>query len=133
MNSAPYTSDDLRAEAARQLYAHRPSGQWPITYAAMLDAHIESRRDTDAATWAEALAPAELDAPSRTIGDLIQGAADVSKWAISLGADDLQPSTDHAITVQGSGKPIARIHFAFEPGMPEEMRTALVEGINNAL
>jgi hypothetical protein len=132
MPDRPYTDDDLRAEAARQLYAHRPSGQWPIAYAAMLDAHIESRRDSDAATWTEALAPAELDAPARAISDLINGAVDTSAWAVDLGADSLVPSTEHEITLN-AGRPIARIHFAFEPDMPDDMRTDLVEGIGDAI
>ncbi|NUQ97875.1 MAG: hypothetical protein HOY79_15410 [Streptomyces sp.] len=56
----------------------------------------------------------------------------MSDWAINLGADGLEPE-DHSITVNGDDRPIARIHFAFEPGMPDEMRTALVEGIGSAI
>ncbi|MFD4257754.1 hypothetical protein ACFWR9_08980 [Streptomyces sp. NPDC058534] len=132
MTHHPYTDDDLRAEAARQLSAHGPSTSPEQAYAAMLDAHVESRRDTDGLTWREALDVPELDAPSRSIHALIRGAADTSKWAVNLAADNLQPSTEHTITLN-AGRPIARIHFAFEPGMHEEMRTLLVEGIGDAI
>ncbi|MFJ9037430.1 hypothetical protein ACIRF8_12685 [Streptomyces sp. NPDC102406] len=72
------------------------------------------------------------DEAQRKIHDLINGAADTSTWAVSLGADGLVPSTEHEITLN-AGRPIARIHFAFEPDMPEDMRTDLVEGIGDAI
>jgi hypothetical protein len=79
----------------------------------------------------------ELDSPANAIRGLIKSAADVSEWAINLGADGLEPSDEHVITLNADSgteeRPIARIHFAFEPGMPEEMRTALVQGIGQAI
>lgn len=55
-----------------------------------------------------------------------------TEWAAGLLVDGLEPSTEHAITLD-AGRPIARIHFAFEPGMPDDMRTNLVEGIGQAM
>ncbi|MBQ0947682.1 hypothetical protein [Streptomyces sp. RK76] len=55
------------------------------------------------------------------------------EWAAGLAVDNLTPSTEHAITMQADDRPIFRIHFAFEPGMPEEMRTALVQGIGESV
>jgi hypothetical protein len=131
MNDRPYTDDDLRAEAARQLSAHGPSTSPEQVYAAMLDARIES--SADGSTWSELLDAPELDSPANAIRGLIKSAADVSEWAVNLGADGLEPSDEHVITLGADDKPIARIHFAFEPGMPEEMRTALVHGIGQAI
>jgi hypothetical protein len=55
-----------------------------------------------------------------------------TEWAAGLLVDGLEPSTEHAITID-AGRPIARIHFAFEPDMPDDMRTNLVEGIGQAM
>jgi hypothetical protein len=59
-------------------------------------------------------------------------ATGTTEWAAGLLVDGLEPSTEHAITID-AGRPIARIHFAFEPRMPEEMRTNLVEGVGEAM
>lgn len=59
-------------------------------------------------------------------------ATGTTEWAAGLLVDGLEPSTEHAITLD-AGRPIARIHFAFEPGMPDDMRTNLVEGIGEAM
>ena len=121
MTDHPYTEDDLRTEAASQ-------------HAALLrDPDFmgigEQMQDE---TW-RSLSEDDFEAAQRAIDDLLTNAADVSEWALNLGADGLQPSDEHAITLDGNGKPIARIHFAFEPGMPDEMRTALVQGIGEAI
>ncbi|MGW5175862.1 hypothetical protein ACWERY_16060 [Streptomyces sp. NPDC004082] len=136
MPDRPYTDADLRAEAARQLAAHRGRQHPNATFAAMLDAHVESTRtqpgDTGL-TWDEALECRDLSTTATAIHALIEGAADVSEWAVNLGADGLAPSTEHEITLNAGERPIARIHFAFEPDMPEDMRTNLVEGIGDAI
>ncbi|MEE1813483.1 hypothetical protein PUR59_00220 [Streptomyces sp. SP18ES09] len=49
-----------------------------------------------------------------------------------LGADGLHPY-DGQLTLDGDDKPIARIHFAFAPDMPEDMRMALVQGVGSAI
>ncbi len=130
-----YTDADLRAEAARQLYAHRPGQNATITYAAMLDARIESTHtpDYDGLTWSEALDGTDLDAAADKVHALAVNAADTSEWAVELGADGLAPSTEHEITVNGEAKPIIRMLFAFEPDMPEDMRTSFVEGIGDSI
>lgn len=121
MTERPYTDDDLRTEAAAQ-------------HAALLrdPDFMGIGEQMDDETW-RSLGPDDFEAAQRAVDDLLTNAADVSEWAIDLGADGLQPSDEHAITVDADGKPIARIHFAFEPGMPDEMRAALVEGIGAAI
>lgn len=119
MTDRPYTDDGLRSLAAR--------------------IHAAAARDTDnlirrAATrqWGQQLPAHEIDEACDALVGVLDNAADVSRWAVDLGADDLVPSTEHEITVN-AGRPIARIHFAFEPDMPEDMRTNLVEGIGAAI
>lgn len=128
MTERPYTDDDLRAEAARQLSAHGPGTHPEQTYAAMLDARIESTSDTDGPTWSEALDVPELNTPANAIHALINGAADVSEWAVNLGADGLEPLFE-TLSAQTDNGPWFRLHFAVRPDMPDDMRRALVEGI----
>jgi hypothetical protein len=137
--TTPYTDEDLRTEAARQHATLTEDPDFMGVGEQMQDTEIESLlppEEADGAEgphWDELLDQDQFGEAQQKIHDLINGAADVSEWAINLGADGLQPSDDHVITLDGDGKPIARIHFAFEPGMPEEMRTALVQGIGQAI
>lgn len=135
MTEHPYTRDDLIAEAAscREALSIPPT---PDDIRRQLpDAYIDSHRTPSSgheATWGAVVGDSSLDHPTDQIHALIEGAADVSAWAVQLGADGLEPE-EHSITVSGNSRPIARIHFAFEPGMPDDMRTALVEGIGQAI
>lgn len=132
MSDQPYTDDDLRAEAARQLSAHGPGASRERTYAAMLDAPIESTRDTGGPTWSEALDALELSTPAATINALINDAADVSEWAVHLGADGLEPLGEQ-LTAHTQDGPWFRLHFAVRPDMPDDMRRALVEGVGQEI
>ncbi|WP_329390132.1 hypothetical protein [Streptomyces sp. NBC_01716] len=142
MTDAPYTTEDLRTEAARQHAVLTEDPDYMGIGERMEGAFIDSTfvdpdpetgtEPSTGTTWDE-LDDRHFDTAQRAIDELINDAADVSDWAINLGADGLQPSTEHAITINGDDRPIARIHFAFEPDMPDDMRTALVEGIGEAL
>jgi hypothetical protein len=131
----PYTAADLIAEAAscHQALSIPPT---PADIRRSLpDAYIDSHRTENSgreATWGAVVGEDGLGAPVGEIHALIEGAADLSEWAVNLGADGLEPE-EHQITINGDAKPIARIHFAFEPGMPDEMRAALVEGVGEAI
>ncbi|MFH9072715.1 hypothetical protein [Streptomyces alboflavus] len=140
MPDRPYTDDDLRHEAARQHRASLDDPDFMGIGEQMDGSRIESTVTDPGApvttvaggrTW-DMLARDDFDAAQRSIDDLLTGAADTSEWAINLGADGLVPSTEHEITLN-AGRPLARIHFAFEPDMPEDMRTGLVEGIGDAI
>lgn len=134
MSDTPYTDDDLRAEAARQ---HAVSA-WDPDYVGvgeqMQDQEIESLlppEEADGAEgphWDELLDEDQFDEAQRKIHDLINGAVDVSAWAVNLGADGLQPE-DHDVTLKADERPIVRVHFAFAPELSNEARTAFVEGI----
>jgi hypothetical protein len=135
----PYTDDDLRAEAARQLSAHGPGAGREQTYAAMLDALIESTRDTGGPTWSEALEASALNAPADAINSLINGAADVSQWAVNLGADGLQPE-EHTLQLGAKGpdpedpdQPFVRLHFAFHPDATAEDRDRFVRELSKVV
>lgn len=129
MPDQPYTDDDLRAEAARQHHTSVEDPDFMGTGEQMQDQEITVGGGV---AWDD-FRDETFEAAQRSIHDLITGAADVSAWAVNLGADGLESSTEHAITVQRGGRPIARIHFAFEPGMDTDLRDALVEGIGEAI
>jgi hypothetical protein len=137
-----YTDDDLRTEAARQHYVatidpdfmgigEQMDGRF--INSTLVDPDPEQGTQPITGRKWDDLPPEEFGKAQRAIDDLLGKAADVSDWAINLGADDLEPSADHVITIGATDKPIARIHFAFEPGMPDEMRTALVQGVGQAI
>ncbi|GHI91703.1 hypothetical protein [Streptomyces olivaceus] len=134
MSEHPYTDTDLRTEAAICLLALSTTPGAADIRRWLTGAYVESRRadDHSGPTWDDLLTDGELNEVADRVRSLVESAADITQWAVNLGADNLQPSTEHEITLN-AGQPIARIHFAFEPGMPEEMRTDLVEGIGDAI
>jgi hypothetical protein len=117
----PYTDADLRTEAARQ---HKTLTEDP-------DFMGIGEQMGDTAPW-DSLGDDDFETAQRAVDDLLGKAADVSKWAVNLGADGLEPSPDQ-ITVSGDDRPIARIHVAVTPDMPTEVRAALIEGLGSAL
>ncbi|WP_200309084.1 hypothetical protein [Streptomyces adelaidensis] len=134
MTDRPYTDDDLRAEAGLALDAlvHLPTVEEIAT--SLRQSYIPHlHADGDLVTWGGLLDEDGLTEAARQIHERMIPAAPVGAWAIRLGADGLEPSDEHVITLSGDDKPICRIHFAFEPGMPEETRTALVQGIGQAI
>lgn len=65
--------------------------------------------------------------------DLTSTVANVTtEWAAALLTDRLEPD-EHSVTLGASERPIVRVHFAFEPHMPDEMRNAFVKGLAQAL
>lgn len=134
-----YTDQDLRSEAAHCINALSTSPDVADILRWLPGAYVDSYREDDGSgqTWGDILDNEGLAAVARKIHNLINGAAATPWWAVDLGADQLEPSHEHVITLNADNgtqeRPIARIHFAFEPGMPEEMRTALVEGIGQAM
>ncbi|MFJ9128896.1 hypothetical protein ACIRJS_32825 [Streptomyces sp. NPDC102340] len=138
MPDRPYTDDDLRAEAAYQHSTLTDDPDFLGVSERMQGSEIPGLMppaEADGAEgphWDQLLDEDQFDQAHREIHDLINDAADTSRWAIDLGADNLVPSTEHEITLN-AGRPIARILFAFESEMPEEARTDLVEGIGDAI
>jgi hypothetical protein len=133
--TSPYTSEDLRAEAARQHAKFTAEPDLGIVGEVMENGYVpsvETDEDGSARTWTELLEPdgeetREYTDASRAVCDLIRGAADVSEWAVTLGADGLQPD-GHTLQLGASGpgaddeeRPFVRLHFAFHPdALPED-------------
>jgi len=154
MTARPYTDDDLRAEAARQ---HAASFQPPAVAsvgAAMEESFVEHsivlRRRADDSTEAAGLTwrgllPRQADngeaysTAQAEIHDLITGAADLSEWAVRLGAEGLEPD-GHTLqfSVQGPGEddprvPSVRLLFAFHPGMDADGRGQFVAQLSKTI
>lgn len=130
-----YTDQDIRSEAAHCLLALSSLPTVPDLLRWLPGAYVDSYREDDGSgqTWGDVLDNEGLAKVARQIHELIAAVMPLPFWAVNLHADGLEHSDEHVITLSGDDKPIARIHFAFEPGMPEEMRTAFVQGIGQAL
>ncbi|MFD6415970.1 hypothetical protein [Streptomyces sp. NPDC060194] len=139
MPDRPYTDDDLIAEAARQHAGLTEDPDFMGVGERMQNSEIESLlppEEADGAEgphWDDLLDEDEFDEAQRKIHDLVLDAADTSLWAVQLGADGLEPDEEYALTVNLGEKAGARILFAFDPDMPEDMRTALVQGIGETV
>ncbi|MGW1546639.1 hypothetical protein [Streptomyces sp. NPDC002346] len=142
MTDQPYTDEDLRAEAARQHATLTEDPDFMGVGEQMDSADIpsygpeedeEGRIDPDAGAWKwdELLDEDEFNAAQRKIHDLINGAADVSEWAVNLGADGLEPD-GHTLQLgasdgaEGNDEPTVRMHFAFHPDMEQGDRDRFV-------
>lgn len=127
----PYTDEDLRAEAARQHHELTTDPDFMGVGEAMEDSTVPSTEDAGTPrTWDDVLREnaddyEQYNAVQRKVHDLINGAADVSAWAVALGANGLEPE-DHALSVDGDGTPLVRMHLAFHPDMPDGARQAFV-------
>ncbi|MDT0409912.1 MULTISPECIES: hypothetical protein [Streptomyces] len=136
-DTPPFTDADLRTEAARQHANLVDDPDFMGVGEGMEDAYVDStlNADGEGKTWADLL-PYEADrgeaynAAQRKIHELIPG-ADLSQWAVDLGADGLEPAEAHLNL--GADRPLARIHFAFAPDADEDTRIALVKGVGAAI
>ncbi|MEV2249370.1 hypothetical protein AB0I94_02235 [Streptomyces sp. NPDC050147] len=128
MTDRPYTDDDLRTEAARQ---HATLTEDP-DYVGVGEQMDGTEVTPDGGVTWDDFSLATYDTAQRAIHDLISGAADVSAWAINLGADGLEPSED-TLSIEGDEKPIVRVHFAFATDMPADVRESFVTGVSGAI
>jgi hypothetical protein len=124
MTDHAYTPEDLRVEAARQ---HKTATEDP-DFSGISDRMEGHKIASRGALQWDQLGENDFDAAQRAIDDLLSSAADVSEWAINLGADGLEPE-EHSMTVKSAERPIVRVHFAFAPEVSERMREAFVTGI----
>jgi len=141
MTDRPYTDDDLRAEAARQhagltedpdfMGVGEAMDGTPIP-STVVDLEPETGEPLEMSRAWSQLGDHDFDEAQRKIHDLINGAADVSEWAVNLGADGLEPLPEQ-LSAQTDNGPWFRLHFAVRPDMPDDMRRALVEGIGSEI
>lgn len=116
MTEKPYTDADLRTEAASQYHAATRDRDFMGIGEQMTDGIW---RDLGVNDW---------DAARDKIGTLLTNAADVSEWAVALGAAELEPD-GRALNPE----PGVRIHFAFGPDVPEDVQRAWIDGIHHAI
>ncbi|WP_405479974.1 hypothetical protein [Streptomyces anulatus] len=115
MPEKPYTDEDLQAEAARQIkYTLDNVETDGLLEASTYDLGNGRRwEELPEGDWREAL---------RSIDELVEGAADVSEWAVNLGADGLEPDS----RALDAGERRVRVHLAFAPDISDDDRADLV-------
>jgi hypothetical protein len=137
----PYTDADLRHEAARQLAALAEDPDFMGVGEAMEMSVVPSTeqpgvigggRSWDSVLRENADDFERFEAAQRKIHDLIRGAAEISEWAVNLGADGLEPSSN-VLGIEAGETPLVRIHFAFHTDMPEGARRELVMQLGAAM
>lgn len=134
----PYTDNDLRTEATRQ-YAEvldfpdrlevgdEMQGQ-PIA-STVVDLEPETGEPLEMSrTWGQ-LSGDGFHTSRNEVHKLLEGAADVSQWAINLGADVLVPS-EHHVDIDCEGVLAVRIHYAFHMDLPQHLREAFIAAIH---
>ncbi|MEU6496416.1 hypothetical protein ABZ890_39570 [Streptomyces sp. NPDC046984] len=127
MTDRPYTDEDLRAAAALMHYALTTQPN-PADADAVLNGHP---------AWANVeVGSDEEDELRESVVELVSGAADVSGWAVNIGADGLEPSPD-VLNLDGDDTTVVRVHMAFHPDVSERDRQyfglALAHVMANAL
>jgi hypothetical protein len=126
--SRPYTDADLRTEAARQHALSTEDPDFMGISERMEGSKIPSRGDFQ---W-DQLDDADFDTAQRAIDDLLTGAADVSEWAIALGAAGLTPLTEIGIALTTGGYSIA-VQIAADPGLTDDAREELIAELSKAI
>jgi len=133
-----YNDADLRTEAAICLLALSTTPDVADIRRWLPGAYVESHREDDGSghTWGDLLDENGIGEVASKVHALIEGAPDVTRWAINLGADGLEP--DHH-TIQlgvdpGDGdRPRIRMHFAFHPDMPDADRDHFVMALSKVV
>lgn len=122
MTDQPYTEDDLRTEAARQLAALTEDPDLMGIGERMEGQEVTPGGEVD---WDD-FRNETFEAAQRSVHALIVGATDLSEWAVHLGADGLEPSKQR---LEFGDDVRVRIHFAFTPDVSEADRRDLVASI----
>jgi hypothetical protein len=137
MTDRPYTDADLRAEAARQHHDLTEDPDFMGVGEQMEDSFVPSLRADDsvpslATTWSAALDGDDYGDAQRKIHDLLTNAADVSEWAVQLGAAGLTPHEPIAVRSTTGGWEVA-VQVATNPGLTDAARAELLAGIREAV
>ncbi|MGW4825036.1 hypothetical protein ACWEP4_40540 [Streptomyces sp. NPDC004227] len=125
MTDLPYTDDDLRTEAATQLRAARD----PETFEVTIEGHkIPSRGDFQ---W-DQLNDDDFHDADREISELLEGAVDVARWSVDLGANGLHCTSELAWGRGGDAWDLA-IQIAHRPGLSKELREAITSIVRGSV
>ena len=127
MIDAPYTDDDLRAEAARQL-REAVDGE-TIGESMVIEGHkIPSRGDFQ---W-DQLGDTDFANADREICELVDDAVDVTLWSVTLGACALTKTTEIAWG-RGVGNWDLAVQVAHRRGLKDDFHDDLVTAIRRAV
>ncbi|MFD5566595.1 hypothetical protein [Streptomyces cadmiisoli] len=134
MFNLPYTNDDLRREAARQ-YAEI------VSKPDLLEVGDEMRtrpiastaggKPEKATTWTQ-LSGDEFHDARNEVQELLDDAADVSRWAVDLGACGLRFTSELAWGRGGDAWDLA-VQIAHRPGLSNELREAITAAVRGAV
>jgi hypothetical protein len=125
--TTPYTDDDVRAEAARQLRAAVDPEL--MGESLQFEGHkIPSRGDFQ---W-DQLDEEDFHNADREICELVEDAVDLSAWSVNLGARHLKTTTELAWGRGGDAWDLA-VQIAHRPGLSTELRDALASAIRGAV
>jgi hypothetical protein len=128
----PYTDADLRAEAARQHHELTEDPDYGSVGEGMTNSVIHSRADWNSEAWWHSLNEDDRDLAQDAIHDLISGAADVSEWAVTLGAAGLTPHEPYAIHSGPGGYDVA-VQVATAGELTDAARGELLAAIRQAV
>lgn len=121
--------NDILTEAARQ-HANLTQGADPVSVGEqMADRPLNTKSDT---TWGD-LSDELFEHAAMDILKAVDGAADLSLWAVSLGAFGLEAEEDAVIFGGSANKPSCAILFAFSGDVPKEDRRELMRYIDSGI
>ncbi|MGV9803928.1 hypothetical protein ACWDTP_38435 [Mycobacterium sp. NPDC003449] len=128
MTDRPYTDADLRAEAARQHATLAEDPEFMCVGEQMQDQEVTPGGGV---AWDD-FSDETFDEAQRKIHDLINGAADVSEWAIQLGAAALTPHPAMAWQSTTGGYEVA-VQVATAADLTAAARAELLAEIEKAV
>jgi hypothetical protein len=114
----PYTDDDLRTEAAR----HLNDGMDGLEILTAM---------ADRAPW-DALTTDDFNSAHGAVVQLVDSAADLSEWAIALGAAGLKPVADIGVRLTTGGHPVA-VQIAIDPDLTDQAQAELITELTAAI
>ncbi|MEU1273053.1 hypothetical protein [Streptomyces sp. NPDC005799] len=131
-----YTDADLRSEAAVCLSALSEAPSVADILRWLPGAYVDSYREDDGSgqTWGDVLDNEGLAETARKIHALIGeagnavGAINSARWLVGLGADGLEADPRTVEITEGTHIGV-RIHFAFDPDLPEEIREQVIDAL----
>ncbi|GAB3115938.1 hypothetical protein GCM10027160_24080 [Streptomyces calidiresistens] len=136
-NTAPYTDEDI--ELAAVLLHRERCGVAPFEVRGALDEEAVKKQPGErglapapgSPLWGE-LPQAQFETAVTAVHGLVDGAADLSGWAVPMGRDGLEPDEATA-EIKADDEVLVRMHFAFGPSVPVEARDGLVMQVTRQL
>ena len=130
MSNLPYTDDDLRTEAARQYAEILRAPDLLEVGGEMYGQPIPSTAGGDLVRWRELGSEDWRDARNE-VRELLTSVADVSRWAVDLGANHLTRTTE--LTWGHPTNWTLAVQVAHRRGLNDDLRRELVDAIRNAV